>query len=118
MFNTTVLLARGIEVLAHEVILLSAKIHILRLTNKALSKYRKAKKTYLRQGSILLIGDTHDVLSQREVIKQIKHKRRSRGVSKNKGQSGVRRYNTYRKTSHNTRTCQEVNKVSSSSDSE
>jgi hypothetical protein len=111
------LLARGIEVLAHEVTLLSAKIYILRLANKALSKRRKAKKTYLRQGSIFPIRDTHDVLSQREVIKQIKREKRSRGVGKNKGQSGVRRCSTCRKTSCNTRTCQEVNEISSSSDS-
>jgi hypothetical protein len=117
-FNTTVLLARGIEVLAHEVTLLSAEIRILRLANKALSKRRKAKKTRLRQGSILPVGDAYDVLSQREVTEQIKCERRSKGVGKNKGQSGVRRCSTCRKTSHNTRTCQEVNEVSSLSDSE
>jgi hypothetical protein len=100
------------------VTLLLAEIYILRLANKALSKRRKPKKTCLRQGNIFPIRDTHDVLSQREVIKQIKHERRSRGVGKNKGQSGVRRYNTCGKTSHNTRTCQEVNEVFSSSDSE
>jgi hypothetical protein len=117
-FNATVSLARGIEVLAHEVTLLSVEIRILRLANKALSKRRKAKKTRFCQGSTLPIGDAYDVLSQREVIEQIKHERRSRGVGKNKGQSGVRRYNTCRKTGHNTRTCQEVNEISSLSDSE
>jgi hypothetical protein len=111
-------LARGIKVLAHEVTLLSAEIRILRLVNETLSKRRKAKKTCFRQGSILPVRDAHDVLFQREVTEQIKHGKRSRGVSKNKGQSGVRRYSTYRKTSHNTRTCQEVNEVSSLSDSE
>jgi hypothetical protein len=99
-------------------ILLSVEIYILCLANKTLSKRRKAKKTRFRQGNILPVGDIYDILSQREVTEQIKRKKRFRGVSKNKGQSGVRRYGTCRKTSHNTRTYQEVNEISSSSDSE
>ncbi len=117
-FNATALLARGIEVLVHKVTLLSAEIRTLRLANKALSKRRRAKKTRLRQGSALSIGDANNILSQREVTEQIKRERRSRGVGENKGQLGIRRCGTCGKTGHNARTCQEVNKVSSSSDSE
>jgi DDE superfamily endonuclease len=117
-FIATASLAKGIEVLAHEVTLMSAEIRTLRSANEALSKRRRAKKTRIRQGSVLLVGDAHDILSQREVTEQITRERCSSRVGKNKGQPGDRRCGTCRESGHNTRTCQEVIEVLSSSDSE
>jgi hypothetical protein len=45
----------------------TAKIRILRKTNKVLSKCWKAKKNRIRQGDALTIEDTHNILAQEEV---------------------------------------------------
>jgi len=59
--------------------LISAKLRILRVANEALSKRRRAKKNRIRQGGVLTIEDTHDILAQEEVDKQIRRNKRSRG---------------------------------------
>ena len=46
-----------------------AENRALRKVNKVLNKRRRAKKTRVRQGSILIIEDTYDILVQKEVIK-------------------------------------------------
>jgi hypothetical protein len=51
-------LAKNIKRIAYEITLLSAKVHILRVANKALSKRRRAKKARVRQGGALTIKDT------------------------------------------------------------
>lgn len=117
-FNATASLVKGIEVLAHEVVLMSAEIRTLRSANEALSKRRRAKKTRIHHGSALPVGDAHDVLFQREVTEQIKRERRSGGVGENEGKSSMRRCGTCGETGHNARTCQEVIEVLDSSDFE
>jgi hypothetical protein len=69
LFLTIVLLAKDIERLAYELILITAEVYILHKTNKVFSKYRKAKKNRIRQGGILIIKDTYDILAQEEVDK-------------------------------------------------
>jgi len=118
IFATIAALAKGIELLAHYITLLSAENYILRQANEALSRRRRAKKTHVHQGGVITVEDTYNVLSQREVTEQIKHDKRSREVSKNEGKSDIQCCGTYRKTGHNTRTCKEVVEVSSLSDSE
>jgi len=41
-------LAKGTERMAYEMTLLSAEVHVFRAANEALSKRRRAKKTYIR----------------------------------------------------------------------
>ena len=65
--------------------LLSAEVCTLRAANEALSKHRRAKKSYIYQGCVLSIGDAYDNLSQRAVIEQINRKKHSRGVGRNEG---------------------------------
>jgi hypothetical protein len=93
--------------LAHEVTLLSAEICTLRKANEALSKRRRAKKTYVRQGGALTIEDRLDVLAQKEVEELVRRDKRIKGGDSNEGQLAARCYGIYRKTSHNARTCQE-----------
>jgi hypothetical protein len=45
---TIATLAKGIERIAYKITLLSTEVRILRVVNKALSKRRRAKKTYIR----------------------------------------------------------------------
>jgi hypothetical protein len=56
------MLAKGIKQLAHEVTLLLIEVCTFRAINKTFSKYRRAKKTRVRQGGILIIGDKQDIL--------------------------------------------------------
>ena len=79
IFKTVASLAKGTELLAHEVTLLQAKIRSLRTANEALSKRRRAKKTRIRQGGVLTVEDAHDILSQTEVDEQIRRDRRLGG---------------------------------------
>jgi hypothetical protein len=60
-------LAKGIELLAYEVTLISAELRTLRTANEALSKRRRAKKNRIRQGGALTIEDAHDIIAQDEV---------------------------------------------------
>ena len=97
---------------------MTAENRILRKANEALSKRRRAKKSRVRQGGVLTIEDTLDILAQKDAEEQVRRDKRSREGGQNKGQSTTRRYSTYGKTSHNTRTCQEAIEISSLSDSE
>jgi hypothetical protein len=48
IFQTVAVLAKGIELLAHEVTLMSAELRTLRAANEALSKRWRAKKNRIR----------------------------------------------------------------------
>ena len=55
LFSTVTILAKGIEILAYKVTLLTAKIYTLYKANKALNKRQRAKKTYIYQGGALKV---------------------------------------------------------------
>lgn len=118
IFETVAALAKGTELLAHELTLVTAEVRTLRAANEALSKRRRAKKARIRQGGALTVKDAHDVLSQREVDEQIRRDKRSREAFQNEGKSTRRHCGTCGKTGHNARTCQVVVDIPSSSDSE
>jgi hypothetical protein len=63
LFETVALLAKGIELLAHQLTLVTAKVRTLRVANEALSKHRRAKKNRIRQGGALTIEDAHDIIA-------------------------------------------------------
>ena len=117
IFATVTALAKGTELLAYQVTLLTAETYTLHKANEALSKRRRAKKNCICQRGALTIEDAHDILAQEEVDEQIRRDKRSRGVDRSKGNSTARRCGTCRKTGHNVQTCQEVVETSSLSDS-
>jgi hypothetical protein len=79
-FSTVVLLVKNTKKLAYELILITAKIYILRKTNKIFSKYQRAKKNHIRQGGVLIIENAYDILAQEEVDKQIRRNKYSRKI--------------------------------------
>jgi hypothetical protein len=103
--------------MAYKITLLSAEIYTLRTANKTLSKRRKTKKTRVRQGGTLIVEDAQDIIIQKDIDKQVQRNIHAAGGSRGKGQPFGRRYRTYGKTSHNTRTYQEDIDISSASDS-
>ena len=118
IFQIVVILAKSIERLAYEIIFLSIEVYIFRVANKTLSKYRRAKKTRIRQGNTLIIGDRQDILTQKDIDKQVRRDIYIEKDSRKEEQLTGRYYNTCGKTSHNTRTCQIDIDISSLSDSE
>jgi hypothetical protein len=111
-------LAKGTEILAYKITLLSAEVRTLRAANKVLSKRCRAKKSRVRQGGALTVEDTQDVLAQKEAEEQARHDKRSEGGRQNEGQPSGRRCGTCRETGHNMRTCQDTIVVLGLSDSE
>ena len=55
----------------HEVALLKAENRLLREANTSLAKRRRVKKSHLRQGGTLSIGEGQDLLDQKEVNTQL-----------------------------------------------
>ncbi len=118
IFETVTALAKGTEILAHEVTLLTAENRTLRKANEALSKRRRAKKNRVRQGGALTVENAQDILAQNEVDEQVRRDLRAEGSSRKEGQSSGQRCGTCGETGHNARTCQKDVNMSSSSDSE
>lgn len=105
IFQTVAALAKGTELLAHEVTLLSAEVQTLRTANEALSKRRRARKNRLRQGGALTIKDAHDVLTQNDVDEQVRRDLRAARGGKKEGQLSGRHCGTCGNPGHNARTC-------------
>ena len=108
IFKTVAILAKGIELLAYQLTLITTENRILREANQALSRRRRAKKTRVRQGGALTIKDTQDVLARRDAKEQVRRDKRSERGTRKEGQLPERRYRTYRKSGYNARTCREV----------
>jgi hypothetical protein len=77
IFETVAALAKGTELLAHQLTLVTAENRILREANQALSRRRRAKKTQVRQGGALTIEDAQDVLARRDAEEQVRRNKRS-----------------------------------------
>ena len=98
IFEAASSLAKGTEVLAHTVTLLMAEVHTLREANRALSKRRRAKKTRIRQGGALTIGEGQDLLAQKEGNTQT-------AINSQASASTMRCCSKCKKAGHNARTC-------------
>jgi hypothetical protein len=72
--------------MAHEMTLLSTEVRTLRAANEALSKRRRAKKTYVRQGGTLTVEDAQDIIAQKDVDEQVRRDVRAAGGSRKEGQ--------------------------------
>ena len=99
-------LAKGTQALAHSVTLMAAEIRILQKANEALSKRRRAKKTRVRLGGSLTIGDAQDLLVQKEVQEQVERETRKNGGRRTRTETAPGRCGKCRKPGHNARTCQ------------
>ena len=107
IFDAVDQFAKGEKAMMHEVALLRSEVKILRSANEALSKHRRAKKTRVRLGGSLTVGDGEDILSQKDADAQLEKETRENGGRKMRTESGQRRCGTCGKTGHNARTCKE-----------
>jgi hypothetical protein len=70
-FQTIIILAKNIECLVYKLTLTNTKLYILRVANKIFSKYYRTKKNHIYQGGAFIIEETHDIIIQDKVNKQI-----------------------------------------------
>jgi hypothetical protein len=70
-FQTIVVLAKGIKRLVYKLTLINTKLRILQVANKAFSKCYRTKKNRIRQGGILIIKETYDIIAQDKINEQI-----------------------------------------------
>jgi hypothetical protein len=118
IFSAVKQMAKGMEAMAHSVTLLTAENHALRKANEALSKRRRAKKTRVRQGGALTVGDAQDILAQRDAEEQVARDMHTNRGSDRERPATVRRCGNCGKPGHNSRTCQEDVELSNEPDSE
>ena len=108
IFKIVAVLAKGTELLAHQLTLVTAENHILREANQALSRRRRAKKTRVRQGGALTIQEAQDILVYKDAEEQVRRdKHLERGTQK-EGQLPEQHCRTCGKSGHNARTCEEI----------
>ena len=85
---------------------MTAEIRTLQKANEALSKRRRAKKTHVRLGGPLTVGDAQDLLAQKEVQEQVDRETRENGGRRIRTETAPRRCGKCGKPGHNARTCQ------------
>jgi hypothetical protein len=71
IFAIIIMLAKGTEILVHENIFLLTEIYIFRKINKILSKYRRAKKTCVRQEGVFIVENSRDIITQKDTEEQV-----------------------------------------------
>ena len=108
IFKTVAALAKGTELLAHQLTLVTAENHILREANQALSRRRRAKKTRVRQGGALTIQEAQDILVYKDAEEQVRRdKHLERGTQK-EGQLPEQHCRTCGKSGYNMCTYEEI----------
>ena len=105
-------MAKGTQALAHMVTLLTSEVRTLQKANDALSKRRRAKKTRLQLGGALTVGDTQDLLTQKDVKEQLEEEMSQVSGRKKSAQPTQRHCGNCGEAGHNARTCQKVEELS------
>jgi len=114
-------MARGFESIAHSMTLMQKEIHDLRAANQALSKRRRARKTRVRKGGALSVGDAQDIIAQKDAEALVARDKRENGRGRGAPPGGIRRCGNCGEIGHNARTCDidvEISQESSSDESE
>ena len=110
-------IAKGTMAVMHELALFKAENRTLREANTNLAKRRRAKKTRVRQGGTLSIGEGQDLLDQKDVNTQLGDETRASSSRVRRAQPRERRCGICGNTGHNARTCEMDIETSGESDS-
>ena len=98
-------LAKGTQLIAHEVTLLREEVRTLRKANQALAKRRQAKRTRVQARGALSVRDAHRLIARRDGNSQeLDEEGPGRGGLPAEPQLW-RRYGRCGKAGHNMRTC-------------
>src|SRR5436853_2997949 len=74
MFDAVKQLAKGTEAITYEIILLRIELRTTQAANKALAKYRRAKRTRLQEGGTLSVEDARGLMAKKDSSHQKKDK--------------------------------------------
>ena len=107
MFSAVKQLAKGIELIVHEMTLLQDRVRTLEKANEALSKRRRAKRTRLQAGGALTIEEGQALIAEKETGRRQSGRRLAEGGTSETRLSTLQRCGRCGKTRHNVRTCQE-----------
>jgi hypothetical protein len=121
MFEAVRQLAKGTEMIAHEITLLRSELRTTQDANKALAKRRRAKRTRLQEGGVLAIEDALVLMAEKGSSRSKKGKEVKEGGPSEAGPATVRRCRRCGKPGHNVRTClvpEEVSDEDSEMDSD
>nr|AER39693.1 transposase [Verticillium dahliae] len=107
---------KGTRGIMHQLALLKSENQILRDENATLSKRRRAKKTRLRQGGSLTLGEGQEIQTNIEVQVQINEETRQRSSRQPRDGTKKRRCGVCGEPGHNARTCQLETRASEEED--
>lgn len=111
-------IVKGTIKVMDEVVLVKARVRELEEANAALSKRRRAKRSYIRAGGPLAMQDSSNILAERDAQAQQNEERQPEGGRAKRRAGGLRHCSNCGNTRHNSRTCQEDAKVDEELDSE
>ena len=112
MFSAVKQLAKGTELIAHEMTLLRDEVRTLRQANIALSKRRKAKRTRIQAGGTLTVDQALELIKQKDPTRPQQAQRVVEEGGEQAGPPGLRHCKRCGKTGHNIRTCQKAEDTS------
>jgi hypothetical protein len=116
LFSAVTHLAKGTELLAHEMTLMHERVQSLEKANQALAKRKRAKRTRVQAGGSLTVEDAQRLVARKEKNKKGSAERSAEGEASEAGTLASRRCGGCGKTGHNIRTCQEVEEATSEED--
>lgn len=105
IFQTVRALAKGTEIIAHKLTLVTAENRMLRTANEALSRRRRAKRTRIQDGGMLTLEEATDVLARKEATEESRREKRISKVGQNQEHSSGRHCSKCGNSGHNSRTC-------------
>jgi len=105
IFQIIAMLAKGTEILAYKMTLLTTEVYALHIANETFSKCYRAKNTRVQQRGVLTIEEGSDILARKDAMKEIEANTYIERGELNTGPPSIQRCSSCKKTSHNTRTC-------------
>jgi len=112
VFSAVKQLVKGTELIAYRMTLMEEELRTLRQANQALAKRRRAKKTRVRAGGALSVGDAQVLIDERDAATQQSGGRSAKGGATETRAAAQRHCRQCGKAGHNVRTCQEVEETS------
>jgi hypothetical protein len=101
-------LSKGTKATMHENALLRAQVRDLQQANETLSRRRRAKRTRLQKGGVMIVGEAREVIDQMNIDRQVEGESSRSGGQGGSARPRERRCGGCGKTGHNARTCQIV----------
>jgi hypothetical protein len=105
-------LSKGTKAMMHENALLRAQVRDLQQANETLSRRRRAKRTRLQKGGVMIVGEAREVIDQMNIDGQVEGESSRSGGQGGSARPRERRCGGCGKTGHNARTCQIVVAIS------